>query len=88
MVEKDGTFWVDKETNELVLRDNKGEERFYIDEEMNFEGNKYLILVSSEDNDDDSALILKLIKNEDGDYLSIIEEDDEFERVKEHYLSI
>lgn len=84
-----GNFWVDEENKELVLEDGSGEERFYIDEEFNFEGSTYLILIpaeASKEEDNEEALLLKLIKEDGEEMLSLIEDDDEFEKVKNYYL--
>ncbi len=87
---EEGIFWVDEETQELVLQDEQDEQRFYIDEEINMNSQKYLILIPSENTDeysDNEALILKLKKEEKGEVISIIEDDKEFEMVKEQYQS-
>jgi len=87
---EEGIFWVDEETQELVLQDEQDEQRFYIDEEINMNSQKYLILIPSENTDeysDNEALILKLKKEEKGEVISVIEDDKEFEMVKEQYQS-
>ncbi len=87
MTEKEGSFWVDEETEELVLQEKDNQERFYIDEKLQIEGNEYLILIPSEEGtEEEEALALKLIKEDDSETLSIIEDDDEFEKVKEAYF--
>jgi hypothetical protein len=97
MNKEEGTFYVDEETNELVLTDDQNsEQRFYIEEELKLDNNKYLILIPSEedghtneDQDNNEALVLKLIKDEgDDEILSVIEDDNEFEKVKEEYFSV
>ncbi|MFW5787269.1 MAG: DUF1292 domain-containing protein [Halanaerobiales bacterium] len=89
MAEEQGKFWIDEENNELVLEDAGGEERFYIEEEFDYEGNTYLVLIPAEENSDyeeDEALLLKLVENDGEDVLSLIEDDEEFERVRDYYL--
>lgn len=86
MSKNEGNFWVDEENEELVLEDESGEERFYIDEEFNYEGTTYLILIPAEEGEEEEALLLKLIKKEGEEMLSLIEDDEEFERVKNYYM--
>ena len=87
MTEKEGSFWVDEETEELVLQEKDNQERFYIEERLQIEGNEYLILIPSEEGtEEEEALALKLVKEDDSETLSIIEDDDEFEKVKEAYF--
>lgn len=85
MDNRHGTFWIDEQKNELVLKDNNEEQRFYIDEEFNINGEKYIILVSTEDNNDE-AIAFKL--QEDDETLAVIENDEEFDRVREKYMSM
>ena len=88
---EEGSFWVDEDNKELVLEDQEGEERFYIDEEFNFEGTTYLVLIPAEDGeedyDDNEALLLKLVKEDGEEVLSMIDNDDEFEKVKNFYVN-
>jgi uncharacterized protein YrzB (UPF0473 family) len=88
MSSQEGSFWVDEDNRELVLEDPEGEERFYIDEEFNYEGKTYLVLIPAEDGeyDENEALLLKLVKEEGSEMLSMIEDDDEFEKAKEYYM--
>ncbi len=85
MSNEEGTFWIDKEKNELVLKNAEQEDRFYIEQEFEIESKKYLILVSTDD-DKDEAMAFKLM--EDEETLAVIEDDEEFERVREKYMSI
>lgn len=85
-MDEGGTFWVDEEEGILVFKNEEGEDRFYVDDELELDGNKYLILVSADDEEDDEALVLKLIKEGNDEILTIIEDDEEFERVKEAYI--
>ncbi len=89
--DEEGTFWVDEETKELVLQEDEAEQRFYIDEEVELNNNKYLVLIPSEDQDgyeDNEALVLKVMVEDGDEVLSIIENDEEFEKVREAYLDI
>ncbi|MFW5998189.1 MAG: DUF1292 domain-containing protein [Bacillota bacterium] len=86
--EQDGSFWVDEENKELVLVENNQEQRFYIEEKLEIENNNYLVLIPSEEGeyDENEALVLKLEQVDDGEVLSVIEDDEEFEKVKEVYM--
>ena len=83
----EGTFWIDEEREELVLEEEGSEERFYIEREINLDDNSYLVLVPSEKGKFEAgeALVLKVVEDEEGDILSVIEDDEEFARVKEKY---
>jgi hypothetical protein len=84
----EGKFWVDKEQGELVLESSEGEDRYYIEKELNYMKNRYLILIPSKDKEEsDEAIVLKLIKEGDDEILSVIDDDEEFERVKDVYLN-
>ncbi len=86
--ENEGTFWIDEETEELVLDEEGQEERFYVEQELKVDDNNYLILVPSEKGryEEGEALVLKLTEKDDSEVLSIIEDDAEFDRVREVYL--
>ena len=86
--EQNGSFWVDEENKELVLVENNKEQRFYIDEKLEIENNEYLVLIPSEEGDyeENEALVLKLNKEDNEEYLSVIEDDEEFEKVRNTYL--
>ena len=89
MNEQGGSFWVDEENKELVLVEEDEEQRFYIEEKIEVENNEYLVLIPSEEGEyeENEALVLKLMKNDNEDeYLSVIEDDDEFEKVRNTYL--
>ncbi|MFW5985551.1 MAG: DUF1292 domain-containing protein [Halanaerobiaceae bacterium] len=88
MAEEDGTFWIDEETEELVLTEGGEEERFYVEQEVTIDDNRYVILIPSEKGkyEEGEALALKLQKEDEGEVLSIIEDDAEFKKVKEAYL--
>lgn len=87
MANEDGKFWIDEENNELVLADDEGEQRFVIEEDFEIEGTKYLILLDADD-DEAEGLPVKLITNGEEEILAPVEDDAEFEKVKEKYLSI
>ncbi len=84
---EEGTFYVDEEAGELILKDGDDEQRFIIDEEIEIGDNRYLILVPSADDDSEEALALKFIKEGDDEVLSIIDDESEFEEVKAKYLA-
>jgi len=85
----EGSYYVDEEAGELVLKNEGVEERFIIDDEVLFDGSKYLVLVPVEIDEEEEAqaLVLKMINDGDESYLSIIESEDEFQNVRERYLS-
>lgn len=85
----EGSYYVDEEAGELVLKNEGVEERFIIDDEVLFDGSKYLILVpvDVEEDEETEALVLKMVTEGDESYLSIIESEDEFQNVRERYLS-
>ena len=89
MSEKEGTFWIDEETEELVLTEEGEEERFYVEREIELEEENYLILIPSEKGkyEEGEALALKLTEEEDSEVLSIIESEEEFEKVRSAYLN-
>ena len=87
----EGTFWVDEQTKELVLKEDNEEQRFYIDEEVEVENNQYLVLIPSEDQktyNEEEALVLKVAEEDGEEILSVIESDSEFEKVKNAYMNI
>lgn len=85
----EGSYYVDEEAGELVLKNEGVEERFIIDDEVLFDGSKYLVLVPVEVDEEEEAeaLVLKMVNDGDESYLSIIESEDEFQNVRERYLS-
>jgi hypothetical protein len=89
-MDEDAVFWVDEQEGELVFQDEEGEERYIIEEELDLDGNKYFIIVPVEmiDDEDADAMVLKLIRDGDEEVLTMIEDDDEFERVREAYINI
>jgi hypothetical protein len=85
---EEGSYYVDEEAGELVLKNEGVEERFVIEDEVRFDGSKYLVLVPATDEDEDKeALVLKMVHDGDQSYLSIIEDEEEFQNVRERYLS-
>lgn len=90
MDKQDGSFWVDEDNQELVLVEDDREQRFYIENKLEVENKKYLILIPSEEGeyDENEALVLRLEKSEEGEVLSVIEDDEEFEKVKKAYMEM
>ncbi|HMA59728.1 MAG TPA: DUF1292 domain-containing protein [Halanaerobiales bacterium] len=84
---EEGSYYVDEEAGELVLKNEGVEERFVIEDEVHFDGSKYLVLVPADDDEDKEALVLKMVQEGDQSYLSIIEDEEEFQNVRERYLS-
>ncbi len=88
----EGTFWVDEDEGVLIIRDDQGaEDKYIIEEELDIDDNKYLILVPEDmvDDDDAEAFVLKIVQNgEEEEILSVVEDETEFEKVREGYLAI
>lgn len=86
---EEGSFWIDEEEGVLVIKDENGEERFIIDDELYLDEYRYLVLVPEElaEDEESEALLLKVIVDGDEEILANIEDDDEFERVREAYLN-
>ena len=70
----------------IVLINENGEEvEYFIDDEFEFEGQKYVVLAENEDSDD--ALLFKIELDEDDEVvLAEVDDDDEFERVSKFYF--
>ncbi|MFW6386484.1 MAG: DUF1292 domain-containing protein [Bacillota bacterium] len=89
--ENEGTFWIDEETEELVISEGGEEEhRFYVENELEVDENKYLVLVPSEEGEgeDNEALLLKVEEEGEEEVLTVIENDEEFEKVKQAYFQM
>ncbi|MFP4016965.1 MAG: DUF1292 domain-containing protein [Halanaerobiales bacterium] len=88
----EGTFWVDEEEGVLIIRDESGaEDKYVIEDELDIEDTTYLILVPEDEVDDENAeaFVLKITNNGDEqDILSVVEEESEFEKVKNAYMTI
>jgi len=86
---KEGSYYVDEEAGQLILKNGEVEESFIIEEEVLFDGRKYLILVPDQEDEDENrdALVLKMVQDGEQNYLSIIEDEKEFQNVKERYLN-
>jgi len=86
---KEGSYYVDEEAGQLILKNGEVEESFIIEEEVLFDGRKYLILVPDQEDEDENrdALVLKMVQDGEQKYLSIIEDEKEFQNVKERYLN-
>lgn len=87
----DGTFWVDEEEGVLIVRDGEGnEDKYVIEEEIEILDNRYLILVPEEVADDDEAdaFVLKIVTEGEEEVLSVVDDEKEFEKVKENYLKL
>jgi len=86
---KEGSYYVDEEAGQLILKNGEAEESFIIEEEVLFDGRKYLILVPDQEDEDENrdALVLKMVQDGEQNYLSIIEDEKEFQNVKERYLN-
>lgn len=93
MEEKEAIFWVDEENGQLVFEDQEGENRFFLDETLEIDDTKYYIIVPVEERekgkhpDEEEGFIIKLMKIDNRDVLTFIEDDDEFEKVQEFYMA-
>ncbi len=75
------------ENETIIVRTDDGQELEYIiDEEFDFNGNSYVVLCASDD--DEEAILFRLEEGEDGEVLLYDLEDDEFEAVNEYYVSL
>jgi uncharacterized protein YrzB (UPF0473 family) len=75
---------VEREQGDLVvLTDENGEEHeFELVDVFEVDGKEYAVLASTEDEDDDEAIVLRVEKDADGnDQLVDIEDDEEWEKV-------
>ncbi|MFW5981311.1 MAG: DUF1292 domain-containing protein [bacterium] len=87
----EGSFWVDEDEGVLIIKDGDGEEeRYVIEEQLKIGENTYLILVQEEmvENEDAEAFVLKITNEGEEQILSVIEDEEEFEKVKESYLAL
>ncbi len=81
----DAKFWVDKDSKELVLKDDEGESRFYIESDFVIDGVKYLIVIDSDADENTEALPIKIV-NEDGkEYIEPVVDEDEFAKVRKKF---
>ncbi|MFW6022200.1 MAG: DUF1292 domain-containing protein [Halanaerobiaceae bacterium] len=91
MANKEGSFWVDEEEGVLIVRDISGnEDKYVIEEQLEVEGNQYLILIPEEMADDEEAeaFVLKIVSEGEQEILSIVDDESEFEKVKESYMAV
>ncbi|MEJ6950030.1 DUF1292 domain-containing protein [Natronospora cellulosivora (SeqCode)] len=87
----EGTFWVDEEEGVLIIRDTEGEEDNYvIEHQLELDDNTYLILVQEDMVEDENAdaFVLKITNDGEEQILSVIEDEDEFQKVRDSYLAM
>lgn len=82
----DGKFWIDEDEKELVLSDGSGESRFLIEKDMVIDGVKYLIIVDARDPENSDATVVKILNEGEEEIIAPVEEEEEFEKVREEYL--
>ncbi|MGM0602378.1 MAG: DUF1292 domain-containing protein [Bacillota bacterium] len=81
----DAKFWVDKDSKELVLKDEEGESRFYIESDFVIDGIKYLIVIESDADENTEAMPIKIV-NEDGEeFIEPVVDEDEFAKVRKKF---
>lgn len=84
----EGTFWIDEEEGLLIIRDMDGvEDQFVIEEELYIEDNRYLILIPEKSIDDEEAeaFVLKIVNEQDEEVLTVVDDEEEFQMVRESY---
>ncbi|RCW50498.1 MULTISPECIES: DUF1292 domain-containing protein [unclassified Halanaerobium] len=81
----DATFWVDKDSKELVLKDDKGESRFYIESDFVIDGVKYLIVIESDADENTEALPIKIVNENGKEYIEPVTDEDEFAKVRKKF---
>ncbi len=82
---KDGTFNVDLEKGFLILEDEEGNEgKFIIEDEVEVDGKRYLILCHEEEVDLGEYVALRIETDENGEeYMVTLEDEDELSRLQE-----
>lgn len=80
-----GSFSIDAEQGFLVLEDEEGNKaRFFIEDDLDLDGKRYLILCHEEEQDMDEYIALLVGEDEDGDtYLTTVEDETELNRIQE-----
>lgn len=81
-----GKFWIDEKEKELVLSDSSGESRFIIEDDFIVDGVKYLIIVDARAAESADATVVKILNEGEEEIIAPVEEEEEFEKVKEEYL--
>lgn len=83
---------MDNDVNVINLLDEDGEEKeFNVITKLDIEDKEYVIVVPSEESEDDEseAIALRIDKDSEGnDVLVVVEDDDEFELVNEAYETL
>lgn len=80
----DGSFSIDAEEGFLVLEDEEGNKaRFFIEDDLDLDGQRYLILCHEEEQDVGEYIALRVGEDEDGDtYLTTVEDEAELNRIQ------
>ncbi len=88
----EGRYWYDPDNKELVIEYEEEHKRFYFQDKFNLKGETYCILSPAEAEkeeveEEETALIMKIIDKGDEEVLTIIDDDKEFEDVCKHYYA-
>lgn len=85
MSENNGTFNIDIEKGFLILEDEEGhKEKFYIEDEVEVDEKRYLILCHEEEVDLGEYVAVRVENDENGEeYLVTIEDETELARLQE-----
>lgn len=80
----DGNFSIDAEEGFLVLEDEEGNKaRFFIEDDLDLDGQRYLILCHEEEQDVGEYIALRVGEDEEGDtYLTTVEDEAELNRIQ------
>ena len=80
-----GSFSIDAEQGFLVLEDEEGNQaRFFIEDDLDLKGKRYLILCHEEEQDTGEYIALRVGEDDEGDtYLTTVEDETELNRIQE-----
>ncbi|WP_333859056.1 DUF1292 domain-containing protein [Clostridium sp.] len=81
---------MENDVSSLMLEDEKGDRvKFNVVTKFDIEDKEYIIAVPDENKDSEEAIVLKIIKGEDGkEVLITVEDEDEFNQVSEVYEAL
>ncbi|MFL0196469.1 DUF1292 domain-containing protein [Clostridium sp. WILCCON 0269] len=81
---------MENDINSLMLEDESGEKaKFQVVTKFDIEDREYIIVIPAEDEDCSDAIVLKIIKEENGNEAFVtVEDDEEFNQVSEVYEAL